>query len=321
MDDRLPTPLVGRCFMVHERENPTTDFYLRPLLHENPDVEVLWHRFNALPSSEALTDATVVFVRYIPRGWRQLIEQTRPRLRRLVVLMDDDLLDSRATQGLPVRYRLKILRLATWQRTWLARMQAEFWVSTPYLAEKYRALGAYLLRPRPLVQETSTPCVFCHATAAHHAELKWLRPVLEQVLERNPGVTFELTGGRRITRLYRDMPQVTVTPPMPWLAFRRFSMAPGRSIGLAPALDTLFNRARSPTRFFDITRAGAAGLYSDSGPCRELVRDGIEGILLANQPSAWASAIVDLLNDEPRRLRLLAGARARVAGLTYGADA
>lgn len=318
---RMSVALSGRCFVVHERENPTTDFYLQPLLYENPEVEVSWHRFDQLPPLEALHDATVIFVRYLPAPWRQAIRKTRPYLRRLVVLMDDDLLDSRATRGLPLRYRLKILRLATLQRAWLARMGAELWVSTPYLVEKYAALGARLLGPRPLVESAPPPCVFCHATASHDAELMWLRPVIEQVLARSPAVVFELTGGRRIARLYRDIPQVTVTPAMPWPAFRRFTMAPGRSIGLAPVLDTPFNRARSPTRFFDITRAGAAGLYSDTGPCRDMVRNDVEGLLLANEPSVWASAISTLLEDEPRRLRLLASARARVASFAIGKDA
>ena len=319
--DRKSVSLSGRCIVVHERDNPTTAFYLQPLLHDHPDIEVAWHRFESLPPVEAFDDATVIFVRYMPARWRHRIEEIRPRVRRLVVLMDDDLLDIHATRGLPLRYRLKILRLATWHRTWLAKMRAELWVSTPYLVEKYAALGACLLPPRPLVELPSPPCVFCHATASHRAELEWLHPVVQQVLARRPDVVFELTGGRSIARLYRNIPQVTVTPPMPWPAFRRFSAAPGRSIGLAPVLDTPFNRARSPTRFFDITRAGAVGLYSDTGPCRFWVRNDVEGLLVPNEPMQWASAISDLLEDEPRRLRLLAGAQARVARLASGEDA
>ena len=318
IDDRMTVPLSGHCVVVHERDNPTTDFYLRPRLHANPDVAVSWHSFDTLPPLHALDDATIVFVRYMPAAWRHAIEKVRPRLRRLVVLMDDDLLDSRATRGLPLRYRLKILRLATWQRAWLTRMRAELWVSTPYLVEKYAPLGARLLAPRPLIESAPRACVFCHATGSHQAELEWLRPVIEQVLAQTSEVVFELTGTRRVARFYRDIPQVTVTPPMPWPAFRRFNLAPGRSIGLAPVLDTPFNRGRSATRFFDITRAGAVGLYTENGPCQSLVRNGVEGLLLANQPSLWATAILSLLEDEPRRQSLLAAARERVARLAAG---
>lgn len=318
IDERMTPPLSGRCLVVHERDNPTTDYYLRPRLHENLGAAVSWHSFDTLPDLSALDDATVVFVRYMPAAWRHAIEKTRPRLRRLIVLMDDDLLDSRATRGLPLRYRLKILRLATWQQGWLVRMRAELWVSTPYLVEKYAPLGARLLAPRPLIEAAPLPCVFCHATGSHQAELEWLRPVIEQVLAQTSRVTFELTGNRRIARFYRDIPQVTVTPPMPWPAFRRFNLASGRSIGLAPVLETPFNKGRSPTRFFDITRAGAAGLYTENGPFQALVRDGVEGLLLANRPSLWATTILRLLEDEPRRQGLLAAARARVARIAAG---
>ena len=312
--------LSGRCFVVHERENPTTDYYLRPRLRRHPDVEVFWHRFDAVPPAAELADATIIFVRYIPALWRRLVEGCRSRLRRLIFLMDDDLLDRSATEGLPVLYRWKILRLATWQRGWLERMRAELWVSTPFLAEKYADMGARVVPPLPLVEQAPPPCVFSHATASHHAELEWLRPVIEQVLERKPEIGFELTGDRRITRFYRDIPQVTVTPPTPWVTFRRFSEVPGRRIGLAPVLDTPFNRARSPTRFFDITRAGAVGLYSETGPCRSLVAHNVEGLLLPNQPAQWAAAVLNLIEDEPRRLSLLTAARARIERLAFGKD-
>jgi hypothetical protein len=302
----------ARCHIVQERENPTADYYIKPALRAVESGRVFWHGFTDLPDDAALQGATVVFVRYVPRTWRARLQRERKKIARIIFFMDDDLLDAGATTHLPLRYRLKIFRLATLQRKWLLEQGAEFWVSTPYLAEKYATLNPRVLAPQPLQEQVSAPQIFCHATDSHRQELVWLYPVVKGVLNELPQVRFELIGARPIRRLYQDLPQVTVTPPMPWPAFRHFSEIPGRRIGLVPALDTPFNRGRAPTRFLDITRAGAVGIYSSVAPWRTFIRHEQDGILLANDYAQWVKALVDLLADSPRHAHLLSNARQRV---------
>ena len=90
---------------------------------------------------------------------------------------------------------------------------------------------------------------------------------------------------------------------MSWPAYKTFIQRPGRTIGLAPLLDTPFNAARAPTKFFDITAAGAVGIYADSPVYRRLVEHGKNGLLLPmDSPGGWVEAVLehDLANDEAK---------------------
>jgi len=66
-------------------------------------------------------------------------------------------------------------------------------------------------------------------------------------------------------------------------------------LGLAPCFDSAFNRARSHTKLFDITRVGAVGIYSEGLPYQGKVIDGQTGLLVPNDSRLWIEAISKLL--------------------------
>lgn len=298
-----------RVFVVEERPNPSTDYYLLPLLAGR---RVVRRGFLEVPAASELAGSTVVFVRYLPAPWRAAVGRCRAQLAQVVLFIDDDVLDLSSTAGLPLRYRWKLAWQAARHKGWLKRHEVALWVSTPYLQRKYAAWSPRLIAPAPLAEVSDVRRVFYHGTAAHRAEMRWLRPVIEEVLRRDERVVFEIIGGFEVHRLYRRLPRVTVVHPMGWPAYRAFGMLEGRHIGLAPLLDSPFNRARACTKFFDITRCGAVGVYAASGPCAAVVRDGVDGLLAPMEPAAWVRAILALVGDEPRRKQLLENARARI---------
>jgi hypothetical protein len=306
--------------LVQERPNPSTDYYVLPALRR-AGGEIRCCGFRELPRACDLTGATVVLVRYIPPAWRRLIESERSRIGRLVFFMDDDLLDTSASQGLPWRYRWKLARLAAWHRGWLHRQEATLWVSTDYLARKYRNWNPRLVPPSPLAGPATGSAaegecrVFYHGTASHGAEVRWLMPVIGDVLARDERLSFEIVGGGDVDRLYRGIPRVNTVRPMKWPAYQAFLDNGVRHIGLAPQLDHPFNRARSHTKFFDITRCGAAGVYAAGGACAEAVRDGEDGLVLAMEAELWVNAILRLAGDEPLRLRMRHNAQQRAQEL------
>src|SRR5512137_2057101 len=119
-------------YLIEERANPSTDYYVLPALSA-AGHRVVRCRFIDLPAAADLTGAIVVFVRYVPTAWATLVESVRPQLHRLALFIDDDVLDLSASAGLPWRYRFKLARLAAWRSRWLRRNRAELWVSTAYL--------------------------------------------------------------------------------------------------------------------------------------------------------------------------------------------
>lgn len=296
-------------FLVEEQPNPSTDYFVLPACAA-AGARVHRFCFGELPAPDALRGAMVVFVRYLPPAWMQLVERLRSELAGVVLFMDDDLLDPRAAVGMPWRYRLKLYRLAARHTGWLRQQQVALWVSSNWLASKYHAWAPRLVLPEPMAARDDCRRVFYHGTASHGAEIRWLRPVVEQVLRADQRIVFEIVGGAHVHRLYRGLARVTVVQPMKWQAYQAFMDLRGRHIGLAPLLDLPFNRARSRTKFFDITRCGAVGIYSADGECAEVVRHGANGLLLPLQPQAWVDAILALAGDEPRRLGMLRAAQA-----------
>jgi glycosyltransferase involved in cell wall biosynthesis len=60
---------------------------------------------------------------------------------------------------------------------------------------------------------------------------------------------------------------------------------------------------------FDITRVGAAGIYSNLTPYREKVIHGETGYLCPNETDKWVAAITQLLSDGELRTSIYLKAR------------
>ncbi|WP_227718283.1 glycosyltransferase family 1 protein [Microbulbifer sp. Q7] len=308
--------------VVEEGANPSSDYFVLPFLIE-AGADVVRFTFAQLPSADLLDGATVTFVRYVPRNWRLLIERHCGVIRQLNFFMDDDLFSWPAFARMPLRYQWKLLRLSWRHRSWLRSVDAQLLVSTPYLQARYAQWQPQLLAPQvpaalvPLLEredvqsaESAPITLFYHGSASHGADLQWLRPVIERVLEANERIVFEVIGDRRVNRLFKGLPRVHVLHPMKWGTYQSLLQRPGRAIGLAPLLDSPFNRARAHTKFLDVTLAGAVGIYAAGPVYGAVVRHRENGLLLPMEQSVWVESILQLAADAPLRAQMLSEARA-----------
>ncbi|NWO04452.1 MAG: glycosyltransferase [Alteromonadaceae bacterium] len=301
--------------LIEQGENPSSDYFVKPALAAE-SVRVC-DLSGAMSEPAPASGTNVVFVRYLTREWRRWVEQHRASLGRLVFFMDDDVFDLRAFRGMPWRYQKKLFNLAWRHQRWLKAMGAELWVSSPWLAQKYSAWRPMVFEPQsphalPNVGVQPEPfmkTVFYHGSSSHLAELEWLVPVVEQLLTTRDDVCFEVVGDLSVRQRFAHLHGVQVVHPMRWPTYKRFVQRP-RTLGLAPLLDTPFNAARAPTKFFDITAAGAVGVYADTPVYQRLVRSGENGVLLPmDDARAWANEIGALLDDTELRGRLFESAR------------
>ena len=303
------------AYLVEERANPSTDFFVLPAIQASK-FRAIRCDFAELPPAADLIGAVVVFVRYVPPAWAKLVDAMRSELHDLIFFMDDDVLDYRASVGMTWYYRLKLARLATRHLRWLQRHNAKLWVSVPYLQQKYANWQPRLILPSPVANRTCVRRVFYHGSAmTHKADIRWLRPVMEEVLRSNQRVVFEIIGRLDTFRLYKNLPGVTVVHPMRWPAYQAFFSMQERHIGLNPLQNTPFNRARSYTKFFDITRCGAVGVYTPNSVCSEIVTHRQEGLVVELEQETWVKAILSLAEDEPLRQQLLHNAEAKMLEL------
>lgn len=314
------------AYILSEGRTATTDYFLFPHLESiGCSVHLLDTSKDPVHETFMAEGSLVIISRYLPRAWRNILAKFINGGSKIVYFMDDDLFDVKALRGLPWRYRLKIMRKAMLQKNLLKQICGEFWVSTPYLARKYSALNPKLISAAPptgLITRPSSMIHICyHATASHRNEIAWLGEVVRRVQSCVDHTHFEVFGGSDVKRYYRGIPRVSILHSMSWPEYLTWTGAVRRDIALAPLLPSAFNTARGYTKFFDYTRLGAAGIYSAVRPYEGFIRDGIDGVLVSNEPEKWAAAILELVEDEEKRNRIAASAKNRaLEALSLGGD-
>jgi glycosyltransferase involved in cell wall biosynthesis len=294
-------------------EIPTTSLYLKGRIEERFGVSV--HYVDGLKTSPERVmvddDAWIVIVRYAPPRWLRWLERQRQKLAGVVYLLDDDIPSAVGAMELPLMYALKTAWRYARTRRLLERLCSEVWVSTPELAGRYPSARPKLWEPHYLDSPFSAerPVVyFYHGTWAHRQEIEWLVSVVRRVQESVPHACFEIMGTAQVRRLYRGIPRVRIVHPMPWTDYLAYAGTIQYHVGLAPCFDTFFNRARSHNKIFDITRLGAAGIYSNSVPYADKIVHGQTGLLCENSEDSWVAAITSLLQDVETRAAMYQGA-------------
>lgn len=240
------------------------------------------------------------------------------------LFVDDDLFDLKALGSLPFLYAIRLFIKVTSRHSSILK-HFQLWVSTPYLAEKYQAYNPKLLRPVVSGQllmrnwkvfyeiPNNLPVRICyHGTWSHRDDMTWLVPVIAEVQSKCPNTIFEVIGGKKVGRLFKGIPRVDVLDVMTWPEYLSHTQNRHQDIGLAPLLDTLFNRARGPIKFFDYARCGAVGIYSKSNAFNSFVDDGADGFLLDNHHALWVETIISLVNAPNKRLEMAEAAWQKV---------
>lgn len=305
-----------KVVILHERENPSTDFFIVPQFADTNKFAVSCFCVDQTLNPEDLDGAIVVIVRYLRAKWIKVIKKQAQQIDSLIYFMDDDLWDWKVIKGLPLRYRFKVKRYVLLYKPWLKRHCSHFWTSSSVLATKYKKFNFEQIAPLP-VQVHEYKRVFYHGSASHLAEFKWLVPVIRELHRQREDVVFEIIGGSEVNQLFKDIPRVNVVHPMSWTAFKGFLAIPGRTIGLAPATSHSFNSSRSYTKFFDITTAGAIGVYADNSSSGDFVESGVDGVCLPMNAQSWVSEISRLLDSEAERTEILKNAKDRLQTILH----
>ncbi|WP_153303832.1 glycosyltransferase family 1 protein [Thermosulfurimonas dismutans] len=267
------------------------------------------YHLHSLPKNIDLKGKTVFIVRYLTDSLKNLIKANRRNIKRLIYLMDDDLLDVRATSGLSLRYRWKVFWYATRHKSWIKDIGAEVWVCNEHLARKYRDLHPRVVLPYPLeigplgvnFNPDGNILVFYHSTYSYRKEFEWLAEVVRKVTEKKTNILFEIIANKCTVSFFKNLKNVILFKPMSWRTYLRFSIMRYRHIGLAPMFDTPFNRGRSYTKFFDITRAGGVGIYSAESIYAEMISSAGAGMVLPMEVKDWVEVIIELARNKKKR--------------------
>lgn len=317
-------PCSGKVIVLQQGNNPSTDYYIRSRLLGRAESDVLYIDINSHPDKVFLQPgALVIIVRYIELPWLKWLQKNRDQLSGVVYFMDDDLPAAMWSFDLPLRYRYKIFSKFIVYRQYLARVCSDIWLSTDVLVQRYAASHVSCMTPLPvpaIAANDSMVSLFYHGSGSHLPEYRWLKNVVMASLENNADLSFIAIGDESVKRLFRGLSRVIVINQMDWLTYSSSLHLLRHDIGLAPLLATRFNSARSYVKYFDITRFGAAGIYSRSAPFIDFVSDGYDGLLCENRPELWVDAISCLARSPLQRRTLLENARIKQNGLIAQMD-
>lgn len=263
----------------------------------------------------ALDGAQVIVCRSLSEAWVELLEARRARVACVYYLLDDDLDAAASDPDLPMGYRE---RMGWVSRTILPRLLAladEVVVASEVLASRLGCRHSRVVTLAPAMlftPELATPeatrdgwRLGYHGTRAHLRDLEQISSVLVNVLEAHPGLTLEVAMGRYAPERLLQHNRVSTPPPMAWHAYRRHLKGLRLHLGLAPLWPTTFNAAKSHIKFLDIAAAGGVGLFSRRAPYSNIVNDGVDGLLVDDDPADWQRCLVRLL-EAPRETHRMA---------------
>lgn len=309
----------SEVLILADSENASIAYIVEPHLSREGKDYCIINADKISPNSVDFVGCRIlIIVRYVPKRWIKTLRDFRARGGLIVYFMDDDLLDEAAIHQLPEKYARKIRAGALQYRQIIGELCSELWVASPYLFDKYKKFGPRLIEPRlteAVLFQKNLPTVCYHGTSSHREEISWLVPIIATT--QKLGITrFEIFGDIEVSRQYRNIAGVAIIHPMTWPNYLAYTGAVQKDIALAPLLPGPFNAARGPTKFFDFVRMGAVGIYSDVEPYKGFIRDGIDGILLPNDPMLWIKTIQDLATDAGKRQKMKLQAHERALAMT-----
>lgn len=312
---REPPQSIDRVVLIRPGAFPTDDLYvlrpLPPLLTGHGLELVVLTASDAGEGADAsalppLTAETVVVIsRQAPAAWRAAVVAS-PAF--VIYLIDDDLAAAADTPGLSHDFRHRMMELLASDMAPLLRRCDRLLVTSPGLASRYASGKTELMAP-PYVRRPSSLAhhgddgplrITYQGTESHSEDIEFLLPMLGRILERHAHAHLTLFGRRALPPPLRGHPRVELMKPLSWSEYVAFVAANPAHIALAPMLDTPFNRGKSVLKFLDAASLGAAGIFSATMPFDTLVQDGVDGLLVPNDPARWEDTLDTLLGDPPR---------------------
>lgn len=323
-----------RWLLLSDGARPTEDIYFLEsvaphLRSEGHDVGRLdlrgWRWWLARWVLTRQPGANLVLCRTLPERVLRWLERERGAFGRIVYMIDDDLASAAADASLPAAYRERMARAAAQQPRLLALADEVVACSGALAARLRKRHGNVRVMTPPLIAPLPELAYFeagpsaerpwrigFHGTRAHLVDLASIVPALVALQQERDDSELELMLGHHAPPELSKLPRTHCPPPLAWPQFRDYQARHRVHIGLAPLLDTPFNRGKSFIKFLDIAAMGGVGVYSNRAPYTEIVEHGVNGLLAGDDPAEWQRCIIWLL-ENPEAAQGMAKAAAETA--------
>ena len=148
---------------------------------------------------------------------------------------------------------------------------------------------------------------------SHIPDIEYVLPVLQDLIKRYHGQIRLSFWGLQPPAALLSLPQVVWTPHYSdvYKEFSTFFQTQSADIFIAPLVDNLFNRSKSPLKFFEYTALGTACVLSRLETYTDVVTHGYNG-LLASSLDEWTDCLIQLIENGELRLRLAYNAQSLI---------
>jgi glycosyltransferase involved in cell wall biosynthesis len=170
-----------------------------------------------------------------------------------------------------------------------------------------------LTPPTPVDNLESKIVIGFMGTNSHKPDLVFLAPVLKELAKDYPEkLEFHFWGAEPPETLSK-LSQVHWTSEYfsAYEEFAAFFQTQKADIFIAPLVDNLFNRCKSPLKFLEYSALGAACVCSDLEPYNTIVKHRHTG-LLATTLDDWRYCLTQLIEDNDLRYQLASNAQTRI---------
>ncbi|WP_345165573.1 glycosyltransferase family protein [Sphingomonas daechungensis] len=270
---------------------------------------------------DSYNPSIIIFCRYSGPGYETIVDWARKNDLPIVYHVDDDLLAIPPNIGqrkfehhnaperiASVRYLLTAANLVYASTEKLKHRFLEYFPDLQVVSGRIYCSGSVLRTPA----RGSARKVGYMASADHAHNLEMILPAIEQLLDHNPLVEFELFGSIPVPlSLERFGSRVVTAPPVAnYSKFLEEFAARHWDVGICPLVPIDFNLMKANTKWVEYTASGAAVVASRGTVYDECCADGC-GILAATTDE-WFAALDRLVNDENERLGMVQRAQNRL---------
>lgn len=313
--DVAPTA-AKRLLVLSRYPNPSVSYYLDERTKALTDIPIIMKGLD-----EGLEDLDseglfVIICRYIKEPQLRWLEDRRRSLAGVAYFIDDDIPAVVAGDEATWPYKFTLLNLAVRPLPRVNRLLTHLWTSTETLADtlanKHKKIE--ILAPMPadpgrrsseIPGGASAPLkMIYHGTGVHRREHEFLMPIVKTAMDKHRNLHFEVFAEGNLARQWSrqdiDPARTTISLPLPWASYLAKTTDQGADIALAPLLIGKTNDSRSDTKRIDISRMGAAAIFSR---CPTFARCAVAGEFhIGNTVEEWLVAIDQLVSDRDRRL-------------------
>lgn len=148
---------------------------------------------------------------------------------------------------------------------------------------------------------------------SHTPDLAMITPVLRKLLGRYQGKLKLEVWGTPLPEGLENLAGVSwhPAPTNVYVDFVRNFLDLKFDVAIAPLADNLFNRCKSGLKYLEYSAIGAAGVFSRLAPYENIVDEGIDGFLAADE-SEWLEKLILLIEDSGLRRKFVLAAQAKI---------